>query len=94
MQCNSSGDNTLELSLLLFFHHAMWHCASMSDNPCTVLIVASGANVGMFCSAGNHRDILAETGHEVRYYRYYNQKSKGLDYQGMIEDLKVVGSRS
>lgn len=39
---------------------------------------------------GNHKAILEETGHtDVRQYRYYDKKTKGLDYQGMLEDLKV-----
>ena len=39
---------------------------------------------------GNHKQIILETDHpDVREYRYYEKKSRGLDYQGMLEDLKV-----
>lgn len=39
---------------------------------------------------GNHKQIILETEHpDVREYRYYEKKSRGLDYQGMLEDLKV-----
>lgn len=45
----------------------------------------------LFIFLGNHKDILSETEHiDVRQYRYYDKKTRGLDYQGMLEDLKVL----
>ena len=39
---------------------------------------------------GNHKDILAEADYtDVRQYRYYDKKTRGLDYEGLLEDLKV-----
>jgi len=37
---------------------------------------------------GNHQSIFAAAGLEVRQYRYFDPKTKGLDIKGMIEDLK------
>ena len=38
----------------------------------------------------NHRGILTEAGFtDIREYRYYKQETRGLDYEGMIEDLRV-----
>jgi len=39
---------------------------------------------------GNHRGIFGGDlpgGHEVRQYRYFDPKTRGLDYQGLLEDL-------
>ena len=36
---------------------------------------------------GNHVAIFKEAGLDVRRYRYYNAKTNGLDYGGMLEDL-------
>ena len=36
---------------------------------------------------GNHVAIFKESGLDVRRYRYYNPKTNGLDYDGMLEDL-------
>ena len=39
---------------------------------------------------GNHQGILRETGYtDVREYRYYKKETRGLDYEGMLEDIKV-----
>lgn len=39
---------------------------------------------------GNHRGILTEAGFsDIREYRYYKKKTRGLDFEGMIEDLRV-----
>lgn len=39
---------------------------------------------------GNHRGILKDTGFtDVREYRYYEKETRGLDLQGMLEDLRV-----
>ena len=37
---------------------------------------------------GNHLAIFKEAGLDVRRYRYYNPKTNGLDYDGMLEDLE------
>lgn len=37
---------------------------------------------------GNHVSIFEAAGLSVRQYRYFDLKSKGLDVDGMISDLK------
>lgn len=37
---------------------------------------------------GNHNQIFGKLGMEVRKYRYFDKKTLGLDFQGMIQDLK------
>jgi aspartate/tyrosine/aromatic aminotransferase len=37
---------------------------------------------------GNHNAIFKIAGLDVRQYRYFDKKTKGLDFQGMIQDLK------
>ena len=37
---------------------------------------------------GNHNQIFAALGFSVRQYRYFHKQTKGLDFAGMIEDLK------
>lgn len=37
---------------------------------------------------GNHGSIFAAAGMDVRQYRYFDKKTKGLDINGMLEDLK------
>eukprot|EP00096_Caligus_rogercresseyi_P006553 TRINITY_DN2307_c0_g1_i1.p1 TRINITY_DN2307_c0_g1~~TRINITY_DN2307_c0_g1_i1.p1 ORF type:complete len:410 (-),score=125.33 TRINITY_DN2307_c0_g1_i1:433-1662(-) len=40
---------------------------------------------------GNHNSIFLRSGFtEARKYRYWNQESKGFDFDGMIEDLKAA----
>ncbi|BBN09054.1 aspartate aminotransferase, cytoplasmic [Marchantia polymorpha subsp. ruderalis] len=39
---------------------------------------------------GNHLKIFPLAGLETRTYRYYNPKTRGLDYEGMIEDLRAA----
>jgi len=36
---------------------------------------------------GNHRKIIMKAGLEQRDYRYFDPKTRGLDFQGMCEDL-------
>ena len=36
---------------------------------------------------GNHDKVFAASGVQVRQYRYFDKKTKGLDIRGMIEDL-------
>ena len=38
---------------------------------------------------GNHIPIFKDSGLEVKNYRYYDKKTVGLDFKGLIEDLKV-----
>lgn len=38
----------------------------------------------------NHLIIAKGTGMEIGEYRYYNEKTKGVDFDGMIEDLKKM----
>jgi len=37
---------------------------------------------------GNHDKVFAAAGLDVRKYRYFEPKSKGLDLNGMLEDLR------
>ena len=43
---------------------------------------------------GNHIKIFQECGMDVRRYRYYNSKTNGLDYDGLIADLKEAPNGS
>ena len=47
----------------------------------------------MYCPytpVGNHRAILTDAGYkDIREYRYFKKETRGLDYEGMIDDLKV-----
>ncbi len=45
-------------------------------------------------STANHWGIFPEVGFtDMRQYRYYKKETRGLDFEGMIEDLKV-GTRT
>eukprot|EP01024_Parvocaulis_polyphysoides_P018852 TRINITY_DN18406_c1_g1_i3.p1 TRINITY_DN18406_c1_g1~~TRINITY_DN18406_c1_g1_i3.p1 ORF type:complete len:476 (-),score=46.10 TRINITY_DN18406_c1_g1_i3:46-1473(-) len=37
---------------------------------------------------GNHKNIFPRAGLEIRRYRYYDKKSCGLDYEGLLHDLQ------
>jgi hypothetical protein len=37
---------------------------------------------------GNHNTVFAESGLQVRPYRYVHKQTKGLDFDGMIQDLQ------
>jgi len=37
---------------------------------------------------GNHKAVFTNSGLKVRTYRYFDKKTKGLDFEGMIEDLQ------
>ena len=42
------------------------------------------------CCIGNHRAILTDAGYtDIREYRYFKKETRGLDYEGMMKDLKV-----
>lgn len=38
---------------------------------------------------GNHIPIFKDSGLEVRYYRYFDKETVGLDFEGLKADLKV-----
>lgn len=37
---------------------------------------------------GNHNQVFAASGLDVRSYRYFHKQTKGLDFEGMLEDLR------
>ena len=38
---------------------------------------------------GNHPKVFAKAGiKDIRKYRYYHEETRGLDFEGMMEDLK------
>eukprot|EP00475_Leptophrys_vorax_P007679 TRINITY_DN1486_c2_g1_i1.p1 TRINITY_DN1486_c2_g1~~TRINITY_DN1486_c2_g1_i1.p1 ORF type:complete len:458 (+),score=53.06 TRINITY_DN1486_c2_g1_i1:1930-3303(+) len=39
---------------------------------------------------GNHKNILSDAGVAWKEYRYYDPKTVGLDYAGMVEDIKAA----
>ncbi|GMH43336.1 hypothetical protein BSKO_11258 [Bryopsis sp. KO-2023] len=39
---------------------------------------------------GNHRNIFADAGVEWKYYKYFEPKTVGLDFAGMMEDIKAA----
>ena len=39
---------------------------------------------------GNHNSVFAKSGLDVRKHRYFDKKTKGLDFAGMIADLKAA----
>uniref|UniRef100_A0A7S4G3Y9 aspartate transaminase n=1 Tax=Eutreptiella gymnastica TaxID=73025 RepID=A0A7S4G3Y9_9EUGL len=43
---------------------------------------------------GNHKAIFPQQGVEVKQYRYYKPATCGLDFEGMMEDLKAMPSGS
>jgi len=43
---------------------------------------------------GNHRKIIKRAGLAQRDYRYYNAKTRGLDIEGMLEDLAAAAPGS
>ncbi|KAG8908262.1 aspartate transaminase aat1 [Tulasnella sp. 417] len=45
-------------------------------------------------SWGNHTPIFRDSGLEVKGYRYFDKKTVGLDFEGLIEDLKNAPEKS
>ncbi|KAG8928059.1 aspartate transaminase aat1 [Tulasnella sp. 418] len=45
-------------------------------------------------SWGNHTPIFRDSGLEVKGYRYFDKATVGLDFKGLIEDLKNAPSKS
>ncbi|CAG8464285.1 2883_t:CDS:2 [Acaulospora colombiana] len=43
---------------------------------------------------GNHNAIFKDSGLETAQYRYFNKSTKGLDFEGFIEDIKKAPSNS
>ena len=44
----------------------------------------------LFRCIGNHRAILTDAAYtDIREYRYFKKETRGLDYEGMMKDLKV-----
>ena len=41
-------------------------------------------------SWANHNAVLKDSGLEVSKYRYYNKDTIGLDFEGMVEDIKAA----
>jgi len=41
---------------------------------------------------GNHIPVFRDSGLEVKYYRYFNKDTVGLDFEGLKADLKVRDS--
>lgn len=38
---------------------------------------------------GNHIPLFKDSGLEVKFYRYFDKKTVGLDFEGLKEDLQV-----
>lgn len=45
-------------------------------------------------SWANHAAVFKDAGLQVAKYRYYNKDTIGLDFQGLIEDLKAAPAKS
>lgn len=45
-------------------------------------------------SWANHKAVFSDSGLEVKTYRYYNKDTIGLDFEGMIEDIKNLPKNS
>jgi aspartate aminotransferase, mitochondrial len=45
-------------------------------------------------SWGNHTPIFRDSGLEVASYRYFDKSTSGLDFKGMVEDLKKIPDES
>ncbi|KAL3926245.1 MAG: hypothetical protein SGBAC_013552, partial [Bacillariaceae sp.] len=45
-------------------------------------------------SWGNHKNIFANSGLEVKNYRYYDADNSSLDFEGMVQDIKSMPAGS
>ncbi|CAD6967473.1 unnamed protein product [Tilletia controversa] len=45
-------------------------------------------------SWGNHTPIFRDSGLEVKQYRYYDKETVGLDFKGLVDDLKAAPEKS
>ena len=61
-----------------FMHHILGCTVSATSKP----------------TWGNHNALLAMAGYEVRGYRYYDAANDGVDFNGMIEDLKALPAKT
>lgn len=43
-----------------------------------------------FSQTGNHKNILNDAGVPWSEYRYFDPKTVGLDFEGMLADIKVT----
>eukprot|EP00468_Gymnochlora_sp_CCMP2014_P008536 CAMPEP_0167747156 /NCGR_PEP_ID=MMETSP0110_2-20121227/4124_1 /TAXON_ID=629695 /ORGANISM="Gymnochlora sp., Strain CCMP2014" /LENGTH=405 /DNA_ID=CAMNT_0007632025 /DNA_START=82 /DNA_END=1299 /DNA_ORIENTATION=- len=43
---------------------------------------------------GNHIPIMQDSGLKVKKYRYYDKKTNGVDFSGLMEDLKAAPDKS
>ncbi len=43
---------------------------------------------------GNHNAILKQAGYEVSNYRYYDAANDGIDFNGMMEDLRALPAKT
>jgi len=43
---------------------------------------------------GNHVSIFQDSGYQVKYYRYYDDKTCGLDFKGFLEDVQNAPAQS
>jgi len=60
--------------------------------PCTfymICLVAININGQQTNFAGNHKNIFNDARVPWSEYRYYDPKTVGLDFEGMISDIKV-----
>lgn len=45
-------------------------------------------------SWANHKAVFSDSGLEVKQYKYYNKDTIGLDFDGMVADLKAAPNKS
>ena len=45
-------------------------------------------------SWANHKAVFSDSGLEIKQYKYYNKETIGLDFDGMIADLRSAPSKS
>lgn len=45
-------------------------------------------------SWANHKAVFSDSGLEVKQYKYYNKETIGLDFDGMLADLKAAPNQS
>ena len=60
------------------------------DSCSAVVVVIACVHITQSRCTGNHRAILTDAGcTDIREYRYFKNETRGLDYEGMMDDLKV-----
>ena len=72
---------------------AMTYCLLTTSMSLLIVVLLSDysvCNLTHVVSTGNHKAILTDAGYkDIREYRYFKKETRGLDYEGMIDDLKV-----